>query len=839
MTRSRSRARTGGQPPLIPTWVVTPENLPPGYVYTGGLRTQVNQDGSIGWAPHNLVKHSEALSSSAWQKVSGATHLSDTVASFPSTGMIVLQSVTTDAPVGQTFTVSIELSGSGTISLFGARLGPSTYEDVLVQITLTPTPTRYTLTKTVANAGATGWTIGVTRRAATSDTATEVTMSKAIICYGSAVQPYLVTGATAPRFEPRTADYSDSLPVGPVALFGPERATGAWVTAASYLNSTTGSGSSVTAGIAAGGFSRSALSLGAVTIGKTYRLRLRCVSTTGSNAQAFIREGTNPGAGTTILTSPALGAGSLVDTLFVATTAGANLLVVSSGTDSAFQMADISVREITGYDSAQGPVLGPELLTDPSFDNPGSWTLLQPTSGAVTVSSGLLTLDSTDGTYSLAASSTTVQAGKRYRVSMTVESAYGVGIRLDAGTQGLSRSAPGTYVQDVVAVSSSPIGVVRSGLNTAAQGGVVSAISVREIVGYSRLRPGIKMEPQAINLLPNSADMDAAGWAYGAISRYVSSDSWGPAVPKVNVYTPHATNSTHQINCPQISVSGTVTYSIYIKSGGIKKVALREYVATGGYVAFDLETGRLIATGAGALSGVAVQAGRSGMADWRISITMNFGSTTTVGFALLPLPDSYLSGNPHISWVGGQAWIQCAAPQLEAGSVATSYTPTYGSQVTRLEDALYYPASQITGWLPGQTRTTVVDMTSVYPSPLGILRRVFEYVSADGTSFDYLARNGSNTPAFGNDSAGDGSANYLLDGPVKVAVSTSSAGMRFSSSNGPAILSGSNPGRLAVDRLYIGNRVSGSRAVNGSIYRLDYYPRAANDAQLPRLVAPV
>lgn len=675
MTRSRARARTGGQPPLTPSWEVTPEALPPGYTYTGGLRTQVNADGSIGWAPHNLVRWSESLVQSVWAKNSGAVALSDTVLSLPAAGAIAINAVTTDAPAGQVFTVSVELSGSGTVSLGGARLGAGTYEDSIIQVTLTTTPTRYTVTKTVANSGQTGWQLFVTRRAATGDTATEVTMSKAIVCYGSVVQPYLLTTSAA-RFEPRTADYSDSM----------------------------------------------------------------------------------------------------------------------------------------------APLLGPELVADPSFDNPASWSTVQPSSGSVVVAGGNAALTSADGSYASAdaASGAPTVIGRLYRCTLVVTSTSGGGVRaLVGGRAGTARTAPGTYVEDLAALSASRPGVIRAG---GVSGGVVASISVREITGYAGTTRGVKIDPPSTNLLLHSETPTNAAWF---LTDAVLGGA-GPGIPSASMFavSETATTAQHSIRQNIAHSAGPVTISCVAKYNGRHlQIVPPSSMVAGAFANFDLQRGVL-----GTVSGVT--AGIVPMGDsylcWATVGSASSG-TGTPTFALIQTPT-----DPRVNVYAGVDGLgfYLGRMQVEAASGPTSYIPTYGSQVTRSAEQFLYPSPLLSsGTLVAEFAVTEASQASA------------RIVGTDGpNAATPLFFNGGVTAGMWNGTILQTSAGATLFRQRLKAGSTWSPGRRAVVRQGGAVASDSQTQTIGTNIL-LGVGTSGSSAMSGSIYRISIYPRAANDAQFQALTA--
>jgi len=695
MTRARARARTGGQPPLTPSWVVTPENLPPGYVYTGGLRTQVNADGSIGWAPHNLVRWSESLLQSVWTKNNGAVALSDTVLSLPAAGAIAINAVTTDAPVGQVFTVSVELSGSGTVSLGGARLGAGTYEDSIIQVTLTTTPTRYTVTKTVVNSGQTGWQLFVTRRAATSDTATEVTMSKAIVCYGPVVQPYLLT-TSAPRYEPRTADYSDSM----------------------------------------------------------------------------------------------------------------------------------------------APVLGPELVADPSFENPASWT----TSAGGSVSGGVAAASSM-GQFGIISRTAPTVAGKIYRVEFDVVSITAGAVRAifhgASQVSGANVSSAGRFSAVVGATSSNTSIALQSALATPLTG-QFDNFSVREITGYAGVRPNLEIEAPATNLLRNSQCAGAVVGSPGSAPTNWLYAGRGAPVSTVGIGFEGA------VAYVDIRIQGTLTdlnpfidFEATAAANGAPAVAQASYV---GHVhvrrlagdarpllaalRFGTEAGAYV-NDAGGSASIASDAGSVYV------VTGTPGVTATRGILRL----SINAGSGSVI----DMTLRISRPQMEIGTVPTSYIPTYGSQVTRAGENIRWPTASIPGYNASRGTFALEISTSTAP---GAYRQILSADNGIDTSdrFPSIAIN-----ADGNARLDLVQNNAILTGPIlrplgagKIAASWASGSTAAFATSASFFRSTGLAGPItaqSVNTLILGNRSGQTAPISMAVYRLAYYPRAATDAQLQALTA--
>lgn len=127
-------------------------------------------------ARYNQLIRTEDFSDSAWSK-NGATTATANVITLPNLNEAISQSVAMSATQGVSGTFSVELSGSGTVYIAVFRQGGGTYEETRIKITLTPTPTRYSIAHVILNTGQTGFGGYISR--SVDGTATSVTASKA------------------------------------------------------------------------------------------------------------------------------------------------------------------------------------------------------------------------------------------------------------------------------------------------------------------------------------------------------------------------------------------------------------------------------------------------------------------------------------------------------------------------------------------------------------------------------------------------------------------------------------------------------------------------------------
>lgn len=123
------------------------------------------------------------------------------------------------------------------------------------------------------------------------------------------------------------------------------------------------------------------------------------------------------------------------------------------------------------------PVLGPELVTDPNFDNAAVWTAQT----GWTVSGGLATKTAGTGSF-VALTGVLVTAGKTYYVVTKMTRTAGTALINIGGKDGVGRTASGTYAEYITATSTgtpSPSGITIYG--NSAFAGAYDSFSVREV----------------------------------------------------------------------------------------------------------------------------------------------------------------------------------------------------------------------------------------------------------------------------------------------------------------------------------------------------------------------
>ncbi len=214
--------------------------------------------------------------------------------------------------------------------------------------------------------------------------------------------------------------------------------------------------------------------------------------------------------------------------------------------------------------------------------------------------------------------------------------------------------------------------------------------------------------------------------------------------------------------------------------------------------------------------------------------------------ATSPASTAYAQGIINISVVNGAAidfTIRIGAPQLEQKAFATSYIPTSTAAVTRIADALR--CSDLGAWFLQSAGSLVARArNNSGRSNSGAGGRV---LMEFGNSGDYLDRYGLQVAATSVIQAvgvTGGVANYATTAnAITTGINFVAAGA-YDASGKAAVLNGGTVATSATGivtsgytLMDIGRATWGGAYFNGTISRMDYYPRRLPDAELQSLTA--
>jgi hypothetical protein len=177
--------------------------------------------------------------------------------------------------------------------------------------------------------------------------------------------------------------------------------------------------------------------------------------------------------------------------------------------------------------------------------------------------------------------------------------------------------------------------------------------------------------------------------------------------------------------------------------------------------------------------------------------------------------------------------------QLEAGSYATSYIPTAGSQVTRTADIAAIVAPNFAPWYNQSEGTFVVEADTAKPTTTSATVLAIDASDGGITNRHYLgfpsATAQARTTAGGVDQAAITQA-YTANTTEKLAYAYKANDFALARNGSLAgtDASGSLP---TIDRMFIGNAAGSAAFLDGHIRSIRYFPTRLSNAQLQALSA--
>ncbi len=303
--------------------------------------------------------------------------------------------------------------------------------------------------------------------------------------------------------------------------------------------------------------------------------------------------------------------------------------------------------------------------------------------------------------------------GGWYRCSVTYNASSGGELRLypTSSSAGYTAVAGNIYIQDAQLEQGL---VARDYIETttaAVEGGITDNVPRLDYTDSSC--PALLLEPLRTNILENSEYAGTNNWGNPQRLTTIANQTTSPeGVVNATKVNETAVSGTHMFDYNFTATSGVAyTFSYFAKAAERTQCYLFGYtdggVFSGQRAIFDLSNGTITSNVGNGIADI--QPYSNGW--YRVSLTLTSSATSIAGYWGIGL-----ALNSATSYLGvASSGINMYGFQLEAGSYATSYIPTYGTSVTRNAET-----NRITGVsdVIGQTEGTIfMDWIPVIQSP--------------------------------------------------------------------------------------------------------------------------
>lgn len=229
---------------------------------------------------------------------------------------------------------------------------------------------------------------------------------------------------------------------------------------------------------------------------------------------------------------------------------------------------------------------------------------------------------------------------------------------------------------------------------------------------------GLFSEPQAQNVALRSEEIDNAAWTK-TNSTVSATNSSAPMGSVAETLLATAGNARHNISGAYTATAAAWTCSAIVKAGSGITYAWLSIDNGSNYTHFNLSTGAKATEGAGNTGAILPLSS----SYYRIAVTRTMGAGATNVQLGMATADAAATFN-----AAGTETLLVTAMQCELGSVATSYTPTLGTAVTRTAEEHNATNPLATGtatWCVGATATPQLSWSA------GVVRWILDIGTRD------------------------------------------------------------------------------------------------------------